>query len=154
MTVCIRLWTCHDTGSSREMIIKAKLTEPAFILICLLWCPCSALALKRCYSGHKWENKMIRLKVWDAHVLEEVRLRFDHSFTAHSWIWSIKVSWCVSQHPNTAGGGVGVRGGSQPIILLQNILGKERQIYTYRAQAISVKLVIRFYLKSKRCSQM
>lgn len=60
------------------------------------------------------------------------------------------ISQYVLKHSNKARG----EGGTEPIILLQYILGKERQIYIYSVHAISVKLVICFYLKSKRCSQI
>lgn len=58
----------------------------------------------------------------------------------------------VSKHLNEAPGGRHIDHFHSAAVLY--ILGKERQIYIYSLQGVSVKLVICFYLKSKRCLQM
>lgn len=64
-----------------------------------------------------------------------------------------QVSRQALKHLNKAEG-VGAGVGAELVTLLQNILGKGRQIYTEGVDAMSVKLAICFYLKSKRFLQI
>lgn len=61
----------------------------------------------------------------------------------------VDVGRSVSRHVSKRSSRAREAGGTEPIIPLLYILGKERQIYIYRARAISVKLAICFYLKIK-----
>lgn len=65
----------------------------------------------------------------------------------------VYVGRSVSRHVSKRSSRAWEAGGTQPIILLLYILGKERQIYINRARATSVKLAICFYLKNQRAAR-